>query len=513
MERAVLSRRATAAMAFALLAGVWLGPAPVALAEDVPSDASVQLRLLHINDVYEISPSADGWGGMAPLMTLLEEERKGATHHLTTLGGDLLSPSILSSTTRGAQMIDLTNAIGVNVAVLGNHEFDFGTQVLEERVAESRYKWLATNVLAPDGAPWAGAEATCLLTFGPFKVGLFGVLTPETEELANVDPLTRITDPVTVARESVKQLRARGADVVIALTHLSMHEDLDLAARVDGIDVMLGGHDHEARTFFDGSTLIHKSGHDGHYLGVIDLTIAREDGKIRVRPQWRMRQVFGVKHHPEVAAIVERYEGTLRKELAVDIGTTSVDLDGREETARRKEAAVANLVADAMRAITGTDVALFNGGGIRGDRVIPAGSTLQRGDIVAMLPFADVVMVVDVTGAVLRAALEHGLSRLDTNAGRFPQVSGIEVVVDSSKPVGMRITKMKVAGRSVKHKKIYRVAVGSFVAKGGDGYRMLLDGKRIVDANTGHLLTTAVIEYVRKHTPVAPKLERRIVIK
>ena len=112
----------------------------------------VTITLLHTNDVYEIAPE-EGRGGLAELMTLLEQERARAAHSITTFGGDLISPSVLSGLTQGTQMIELYNLLGTDIAVLGNHEFDFGPEVLAERVTASAFPWLGSNVLGPDGRP------------------------------------------------------------------------------------------------------------------------------------------------------------------------------------------------------------------------------------------------------------------------------------------------------------------------------------------------------------------------
>ena len=112
---------------------------------------AARLTFLHLNDVYVVAPK-DGRGGFAPLMTVLQEERaKAGGAAITTFGGDLLSPSILSTITKGAHMIELMNAIGLDAAVPGNHEFDFGSEVLARRIDESRFAWLAANVTPQPG--------------------------------------------------------------------------------------------------------------------------------------------------------------------------------------------------------------------------------------------------------------------------------------------------------------------------------------------------------------------------
>jgi 5'-nucleotidase/UDP-sugar diphosphatase len=225
---------------------------------------NVTFTVLTVNDVYEITP-VRGRGGLAELQTLLKAERATARHHLTTVSGDFLSPSLMSALFKGAQMVDLFNAIGVDVVVFGNHEFDFGAELTRQRMAESRFSWLGTNVFGADGKPFGGAVPTLLRQAGPIQVGLFGVLIPETAYLSSPGSEVTFTPVVPAAQEAVTALQQAGADVIIALTHLPIAEDRSLARQVPGIHLILGGHDHDPITWYEGATLIHKSGYDAHY--------------------------------------------------------------------------------------------------------------------------------------------------------------------------------------------------------------------------------------------------------
>src|SRR5262249_40320139 len=171
----------------------------VALATPSAFGQSATLTLLTVNDVYEITP-VQGQGGLAELMTLLRAERATATHHLTTVNGDFLSPSLMSSMFKGAQMVALFNALGVDVVVFGNHEFDFDTEVTQQRMAESAFPWLGTNVLGPAGKPFGGSLATIPRQVRQLTVGFFGLLTPETAELSSHAAAVTLTPVVPTAR-------------------------------------------------------------------------------------------------------------------------------------------------------------------------------------------------------------------------------------------------------------------------------------------------------------------------
>ena len=475
---------------------------------------SATLTLLTVNDVYEITP-VQGKGGLAELMTLLRAERATATHHLTTVNGDFLSPSVMSVLLKGAQMVALFNALGVDAVVFGNHEFDFGPEVTQQRLAEARFPWLGTNVLGPDGKPFGGALATMTRPVGELTIGLFGLLTPETARLSSPGPTVTFAPVVPTAKTAVAALRQAGADVIIALTHLSIAEDRALAQQVPGISVILGGHDHEPITWYEGGTLIHKAGYDAHYLGRIDLTIEKKvtekGAQVTVTPSWRMLANRGVTPDPGVATEVARYTAALDKELGQPLGQTQTALNSQTAEVRTRETTMGNLIADALREALQADVALINGGGIRGNRLYEAGTTLTRRDILQELPFGNPGVLVELSGADLLAALENGVSQVENKAGRFPQVSGLRLMYNPGKPAGSRVLDVQIGGKALDRTATYRVASNDFLLKGGDGYSSLSQGKVLIDASGGTLMATTVMRYITAKGSVAPQLEGRIV--
>jgi 2',3'-cyclic-nucleotide 2'-phosphodiesterase (5'-nucleotidase family) len=395
---------------------------------------TTRLTFLHTNDNYEIVPTR-GWGGFAQLMTVLKEQRAASTSALTTFGGDLLSPSIMSGFQRGAQMIELMNAVGTDMAVLGNHEFDFGPAVLRQRLAESRFPWLATNVTR-SGKLLEGAADYLVRDMGGVKVGFFGIVTPETTRLSSPGPEISFASPLETAKTAVRVLRERGAEVIVALTHLDLVDDREIAKALPEIALILGGHDHDALTMLEGGTLIHKSGADARYLGVVDLLVARRSASpgtpgIALTHAWRMIPVRDMAPDPEIATLVKRHVDALDNELSVEIATINGPLDSRRLVVREREAAIGNLIADAIRAAVGAEVALINGGGIRGDRTYQAGTRLTRRDILTELPFGNATVVLELRGSDLLEALENGVSRVEERVGRFPQVSGMSFGLQS----------------------------------------------------------------------------------
>lgn len=477
----------------------------------IPAERTARLTLLQLNDLYEITPVEKGKkGGLARVATLRDRIARESPHTLLVLAGDFLSPSTMSSLFQGAQMVATLNAAGLDLATFGNHEFDFGAEVTRERMRESHFTWVSTNVLDPaTGLPFGGAAPFVLREYDGVRVAFLGLVTPETRSLSRGAAGLAFLEPVQAAKDVVARARRARADVIVALTHQDMAEDQRLAAAVPEIDLILGGHEHVPMDARVGRTLILKTGSDAVALGRIDVTVTAGPGGRRVEAKWELIPVTDeIPEKPDVAAVVRRYEGLMAAELDVVVGSTSVPLDTRNETVRTQESAVGNLIADLMRAALQADVALLNGGGIRGNAVIPAGP-LRRRDVLTILPFANKIVKVEVTGETLRAALENGLSQVERTAGRFPQVSGLRYVFDPRRPAGSRLVSVSVGGRPLEAQGRYSLATFDFILGGGDGYTMLKPGRVLVKAENGPMDSDLLIERLQAG-PIAPVLDGRI---
>ena len=473
---------------------------------------TTRLTFLNFNDAYQISPRR-GLGGMGPMATLIKRERARARVSILTFGGDLISPSLLSGITKGKHMIEFANALGVQMAVLGNHEFDFGPEVMQERVAESKFPWLGANVLGADGKPFGGAVATKIVAMGPLKVGFLGLLTPEARLYIRGGAPVTFAPFLPAARTAIAQLRQEGAQVLVAITHMNLAEDQELVREAKGLHLVLGGHEHIPITVYERGVLILKAGSDAEFLGVVELDVSVDKGAVTAVPTWRLVANYRVVADPAVQTMVRGYEQRLDREMGQPIGTTETEMDSRADTVRLREAAIGNLVADAIRAATNADVALFNGGGLRGNKSYPAGSNITARDIFTEMPFGNVVLVLDAKGSDIKAMLEHGLSRPGQEFGGFPHISGLKVVFDPAKPVGQRVETIMIGEWALDPNRTYRLATNDFLATGGDGYAMLTNLRRIVDTNAGPLLAGIVIEYIKQKGTVAPKVEGRITTK
>ena len=472
----------------------------------------VALTIVHVNDLDRLDGSGDR-GGVARLATVVGEVRAGASHVLVTHGGDAISPSLLSSFDRGAHMIDLFNQVGFDAMVLGNHEFDFTPAVTVERIAEAGFAILASNAVEPDGTLVDGVTENLLVDVGPYKVGLFGLTTTMTPMISSSDPVS-FRPATEVAAEQARKLRDAGADLVVALAHTGHDEDAALL-RQGAVDLLLSGHDHDMKVEFGDGTAFVESGAQAEFVTIVEVAMDMAEGRGGPRFVWepsaRVVNTVSVTPDPRLQASVDAYLGGLEQELDVEIGSTTVELDSRRSVVRSRESAIANLFADAMRAATGADVALTNGGGIRADKVYPPGTTLLRRDIQSELPFGNKTILLKVTGADLLAALENGVSGIEAGAGRFPHVSGMAFRFDASKRPGSRVDGVTVGGAPLDPSRTYRLATSDFLGRGGDGYDMFAGAPRLIDDAAGKLMAAQVIEAIAAAGRIAPRIEGRIV--
>lgn len=469
----------------------------------------LHVTLLQINDHYVLEPVDGGRrGGMARLATLVRDLKRENPNTIFALAGDTLSPSVESALMRGAQMVAALNAIGLDFATFGNHEFDFGPGVLRERMKESKFHWLSANVVdRRSGQAFGGASTEVLVTLGGARVGLFGLTTTQAAQTSRPGPDVTFAQPVTAAKDVAARLRAQGASIVVAVTHVTMAEDKAIAAAAD-VDVILGGHEHEPLVAEEGKTLITKAGSDARYLVQVDVWLTRE-GRL-VERSWRFREVSRrIAPDPAVEALVRDYARRLDRELDAVVGKSSVPLEARSATLRTEETNLGDFVADALRERLGTDVAVINGGAIRTNRTVPPGP-LTRRDVLSLLPFTDMVVKLEMRGADLRAALEHGLTQTDRVGGGFLQLSGARVVWDPRLAPGRRIVDVSVAGKPLADDAAYTVAVPGYLVRGGDGYTVFGHAKTIVDAESGPQVSQVVIDAIAARADIAPAVDGRI---
>lgn len=476
------------------------------------TECAVKVTLLQVNDVYQFMPvDQKKRGGLGRLLTLRKEIEKQSPHTLFLLAGDTISPSVESITYKGAQMIDAWNTIGLDYATFGNHEFDFGPDILRERMKESRFKWIAANVIdRKTGQPFGDAAPYIIREFDGVKVGIFGLVLPETKTTSRPGPDVDFLPICETAPKMVEELRAKGVKTIVALTHLSMAEDKQVARCAD-VDVIVGGHEHSLLESASGGAPIFKMTSDAREMAQIDLNITKGTGAVE-SIDWRVIDVTDAIKTDQGFASIERKYGKLLKELGQVVGRSNVELDARSAVGRRQETNVGNFVTDAFRTATGSDVALMNGGSIRADEIIKAGPITNR-DVLSILPFKNRVVKIEISGATLKEALEHGVARSaeDAEPGRFPQVSGIKFSFDASRPPGARIVNVTVNGKPLNTNATYTLATTDFLAvDGGDGYAMLKTARFLIPKEQAKIDSDILRSLIVTRKVISPRVEGRV---
>jgi len=451
------------------------------------------VRFLLINDVYVADTLTDGRGGLARVATVRSRlADQGAI--LFVLAGDLLSPSLLSKYYGGRQMVEALNAAKLDYATFGNHEFELPRDTLVARIAESHFHWVSTNCTQADGSPFPKVQPWDTVRISGHLVGLFG-LTLRGDYRSYV----RCVDPDSAAHAVIETLGQLKADLIVGITHQSIEADRGLLASEPTLDLILGGHEHEAHDSVVTSRHVIKADANSRSAQFATLWGGKE--------HWR--QAIGLvpidNRLPDdsaTAEVVHRWEDSLRPRLGPErVVATAVDpIDGRDETSRRRESPLGDLVTDAMRAGTGTSVALINAGAMRLDDVIPAGP-VSNYQMESIFLFADETRIVTfpLTGTRLQEVLEHGVGDQGLGKGGFLQVSGIAFSFDPDQQSGARIKGpiTRSRGGPIAPTDTVSVAFAAYAAcHGGDGYKVPEAGSACARADSAPRAVDLLLRYI-----------------
>jgi len=447
------------------------------------------LCFVHFNDAYHIeSRSKDPCGGAARFHTVY---RRWDEHNpLRLFSGDLFNPSLMSTVFKGKQMVGVLNRLGVHYSCIGNHDFDFGIDALKKLLSQTDTKWLMSNCFDKErNEMMAGGATKQLIEWQGVKIGLVGLIEEEwiTTLTMDTDNL-EYTDFVSAGRKLAQELRAEGAQLVIALTHMRTPNDVKLAKAVPEINIVMGGHDHFDLNEKHGDSYVIKSGNDFRNVSRIFLYWDNPE-KTKFHLDVKLVDVnLSEKEDPEMVKIVSEYVGAMQKRMGKKIGAVDVQLDARTATCRLGESNVGNLICDTLITNLNVDCAMINGGTIRSDDTYGPGDFTLR-DLLLILPFEDKMVAITVTGQNIWDALENGVSQVPKQEGRFPQVGGIRFTYDSRLESGKRVLSVEIGGKPVDLKKNYNLACKSYMAEGKDGYECLEDKNYTLEEENGPLLS------------------------
>ena len=441
--------------------------APAITAQGPP--APVTVTLVHLNDVYEILPVEGGKsGGLARVATVFAQLRAANAPVLTTLGGDYLSPSALGTARvdgqplAGRQMVDVLNATHLDWATFGNHEFDVSEAAFRAHLTQATFKIVSTNVTDANGQPFPGVPTSAIVpvTAGgrTIRLGLIGVTLGATKK-----PWVKYREAIPAAQEEIGKLRGK-VDAIVAITHLSLAQDAEFVTAIPEIDLVLGGHEHENWMLQRGPhfTPIIKADANVRSLAIVSLRFGTAGTRPAVSSFLKLIDDT-IASDPAVDAVARHWTqvgfDAFRKEgFAPDavVATTTEPLDGRESTVRNRAGRLTDLITEAQAAeVKGTEVAVFNGGSVRIDDVIPAGPITEY-DIIRVLPFGGKITGATLDGALLARVLDMGVN--NHGLGGYLHVWGATFENGAWMVQGKPIDP---AGR-------YRVALTDFLLSGGE---------------------------------------------
>jgi 5'-nucleotidase/UDP-sugar diphosphatase len=500
--------------------------------EPAAPDGNFSLTVLHTNDIHaHHAPNADGDGGAALAASVINQVRSACPNTLLLSAGDTFIGTLFYVMHHGTDSAELMNKMQYDAMTLGNHEFDEGDGNLALFIEQLNFPVVAANVNF-DGSTALKDKTVpyMILEKGGEKIGVIGLVNPETPTMSHPgSDLTFQSDLAQIVQSNVKELTKEGVNKIIVLSHIGYQADLELAQAVMGVDIIVGGHTHtllanfdtravgayptEVKNPEDKTVLVVQTGENLEYLGRLDVEFDPNGELV----QWKgdtIRLSHYITPDPSVSALVETLYTPIEALTSEVIGKSTVYLEGDRKVCRFKECNLGNLITDAMRAETGAQVALENGGGIRAS--IEQGA-ITLGDVLTVLPFGNLTSTLNLSGKDLLAVLENGVSTIEEGGGRFLQVSGLRYQFDPLKPAGSRIVSVEVLDSQGEYQvldpmAIYSVATNDFLREGGDGFTVMAENG--IDAyDYGRPLDQVLADYIKAHDPVTIGVEGRIIKK
>lgn len=475
---------------------------------------TTEVVFVQMNDVYEIAPLEGGkFGGLARVAAIINQLKTKNPNTFVVLSGDFISPSALGTSEyegkriNGRQMVDVLNAIGLEYVTFGNHEFDYKPEVLQDRLNQSSFEWISSNVFTKDKTAFQKngidlPEYKILTIPGysknnPVKIGLMGVCLD-----VNKQPYVYYENWVDAGKRIYSQIKD-SINCFIGITHLSIDEDKDLASKLPELSLVMGGHEHVNMYHKVGNTIITKADANARTVYVHTLIFDAKNNLVDIKSDL-VNIDASVAEEPKVKELVDEwtfraFKGFMDKgfdPLVMVYDLKNDVLDGREETVRYEQCALGYLIANAMYDVSsGADLSFFNSGAIRIDDELRG--EITQYDIIRVLPFGGKILQVEMKGSLLKQILETGWN--NKGNGGYLQFYGVEYTSQG----------WKAKGGQIDENKIYNCAVSDYLLSGMEqnfGY-LTKDNPGIIKVDTPdpnnkndlrNDIRFAVIEYFKK---------------
>lgn len=487
------------------------------------------IMILYTNDVHCAVDNAIGYTGVAALKQTYQEN--GADVLLVDCG-DAIQGAPIGTISKGAYIIDIMNEMGYDVATLGNHEFDYGSERLLTLAEQAEFPYVACNFRDVKTGNTV-FDAYKLVDAGGVQIAFIGIVTPEAilssapayfqdetgSYIYSFDQKSDGSELYDSVQKAVDHAREDGADYVIALSHLgvastnSAFDSTTIIANTTGIDVVLDGHSHSAiacervKNAADEWVLLSQTGSKLESVGML---LIQQDGSISTGLITDQEE-----KDADIASYIAQIQSEFADEMQTVVARTNIDLtilnvDTGERRVRNGETNLADLCADAYRLMSGADIGMINGGGVR-DNISEGEITYE--DILKVQPFGNAICVVEISGQDILDALEFGARMYPAENGGFLQVSGMRYEIDSSIPSSVtttedglfdcvegayRVKNVMIGGNPLNLDQVYTLATHDyFLKKGGDGFTMLQHNTMLQDCIM--LDNQIVINYITEY--------------
>ncbi|MGR3435154.1 MAG: bifunctional metallophosphatase/5'-nucleotidase [Shimia sp.] len=484
-------------------------------ASAVPSLAAADytLHVVHINDLHsriesinrfdstcDAEGEAEGacFGGVARVATMFDQLREelAGENVIFVDAGDQFQGSLIYTTYKGSVAAEMMEAIGFDAMAVGNHEFDDGPEKLAEFADAVSFPVVSGNLdLTGSDLLKDRIEDRVVLEVGGERIGIVSALATDTTETSSPGADVVFMDEIEALQQDVAELEAEGVTKIIALNHVGLPRDREIAAEVDGLDAVIGGHSHTLMSNTEEGALPYPQMVDGvpvaqayaysKYVGHLVLTFD-DAGNVTEATGDTILLDASVAPRQDIVDRVAELAGPIEELKARVVGEAAEMVEGDRSVCRAQECPMGNLVATAMLERVrdqGIDVAIQNGGGLRAS--IDAGE-VTMGEVLTVLPFQNTLSTFQLTGAGIVAALENGVSAVEEGAGRFPQVAGMSYAFDPAAEPGARVSDVMVmvdgAMQPIDPEATYGVVSNNYMRGGGDGYGVFeTDGTNAYD--------------------------------
>lgn len=495
--------------------------------------ADFTLNILHINDFHsrfdpitgtdsncnaEDDAAGECFGGIARLKTIIDDTRAKyeGGNSLLLSAGDNFQGSLYYTTYKSKVVSDFFNQMGFDVVATGNHEFDDGPEEFMKFIEAAEFPIIGGNFdVSRDENLRGKIKGSIVIEVGGEKIGIIGATTEDTPEIASPGPNVEFTDVIQYVRGASEALDAAGINKIILLSHIGYTVDMDVAAALPLVDVIVGGHSHTLLsntaegaagpyptmvTNPDGIEVpVVQANQYGKYLG--DIAITWDDNGVVTKAEGEPYLIdASVTGNEDFKTQLAALAAPIEEAMGVVIGTATADIDGSRDNCRARECQMGNLVADAMLDRVkdqGVTIAIQNGGGLRAS--IDAGE-ITVGEVITVLPFSNTLATVELSGADVIEALENGVSDIENGAGRFPQVSGLKYSFTLANPPGDRISDVMVGSGDtwapIDEAATYTIVTNNYMRGGGDGYATFAEGDNPYDF--GPPLEQVLADYIAK---------------